>query len=130
MLKKPLVSFIIFSYKQEKFIRDAIRGALAQTYEPLEIIISDDCSPDNTFTIIEEETASYAGPHKVILNRNETNLGLPEHMNKVLKMARGEFIVENAGDDISCPHRTSVLVKRWLDKSDPVDLVCSSFEEI
>jgi glycosyltransferase involved in cell wall biosynthesis len=130
MSSNPLVSFIIFSYNQEDFIHDAINGALAQTYEPLEIIISDDCSMDNTFEIIKNETNDYNGPHKIILNRNEKNLGLIGHINKVFKMANGNFIVGNAGDDISLPQRTELLTKRWMDNENPVNLVCSFFEEI
>lgn len=40
----PLVTFALFAYNQEKFIREAVEGAFAQTYESLEIILSDDCS--------------------------------------------------------------------------------------
>jgi cellulose synthase/poly-beta-1,6-N-acetylglucosamine synthase-like glycosyltransferase len=42
--EKPLVSFVLLSYNQEDFIIESVRSALSQTYEPLEIILSDDCS--------------------------------------------------------------------------------------
>lgn len=127
---KPLVSFMVFSYKQEQFIQDAIKSAFEQTYEPLEIIFSDDCSPDQTFDIIKEEVKSYQGPHKIVLNRNEHNLGLAGNINRAFGMAQGLFFVMAAGDDISVPERTAEMVTRWLDKESPVDLVCSYFEEI
>ena len=47
--ERPLVSFCIVTYNQEKYIRAAIEGALKQTYSPMEIIISDDCSTDGTY---------------------------------------------------------------------------------
>ena len=50
----PLVTFALFAYNQEAFIREAVASALSQTYEPLEIILSDDCSTDRTFAIMQE----------------------------------------------------------------------------
>lgn len=107
----PLVSFVLLAYKQEAFIREAVEGAFSQTYSPLEIIISDDCSPDRTFDIIREMAAAYQGPHKVIINRNETNLGIGAHVEKAFRMARGEWIVAAAGDDISLPDRCRILME-------------------
>ncbi len=44
----PLATIVVWAYKQEDFIEQAIKGAFAQTYTPLEIILSDDNSPDQT----------------------------------------------------------------------------------
>lgn len=109
-----LVSFVIFAYNQEKYIREAIEGAFAQTHEPLEIIISDDCSTDRTFDIISELSAGYNGPHKLVWRRNETNLGFAEHISSVMKLVRGELIVAADGDDVSYPERTRKVVAQWL----------------
>lgn len=128
--EQPLVSFLVIAYKQEEFIRDAIRGALAQTYEPLEVILSDDCSPDRTFEIIKEEAKAYHGPHRIVLKRNESNQGIAGNLNRALELAKGQFIIASAGDDISLSERTSELVKRWQESKPPVDMVCSYFEEI
>jgi cellulose synthase/poly-beta-1,6-N-acetylglucosamine synthase-like glycosyltransferase len=73
---RPLVSILLIAYNQEKQIADAVRSALAQTYTPLEIIISDDASSDATFTTIEAAIAGYRGPHKVIARRNAANQGI------------------------------------------------------
>jgi glycosyltransferase involved in cell wall biosynthesis len=121
---KPLVSFVVVAYKQEHFIREAVRSALSQEYQPLEIIISDDCSPDLTFHIMKEEVAAYHGNHTVRLIRNDENIGLVRHLELVAQSAKGEFIVIQAGDDISLPNRTDLLVDSWL-RPTPVDLVCS-----
>jgi glycosyltransferase involved in cell wall biosynthesis len=48
-MNKPLISFLLLSYNQEEYINDAVDGAFSQTYSTLEIIISDDCSNDNTY---------------------------------------------------------------------------------
>ncbi len=109
----PKVSFALYCYEQEEFVRDAVRGALAQDYEPLEIIFSDDCSPDGTFDILEEEVSKYDGPHTLSINRNTTNLG-NEHVDKVMTLVRGDFVVFAHGDDISMPHRTRRSVDAWI----------------
>lgn len=128
--ERPLVTFALFSYNAERFTREAVESALAQTYSPLEIILSDDCSTDGTFQIMSELASSYHGPHRVVLNRNPTNLGGPGHVNRLLEMARGEFIVQAEGDDISVPNRTEKLVDCWLKSGRSPDLVCSYFAEI
>lgn len=111
---KPLISFVIVAYKQERFIAEAVMGAFSQTYSPLQIILSDDCSPDRTYDIIEQIVKEYTGPHKVILNRTPHNLGLSGHINEVVKLATGELIVAAAGDDISLPERVEYVVRAYL----------------
>lgn len=106
---RPLVTFAVIAYRQEAFIREAIEGAFAQTYEPLEIILSDDCSPDRTYQIMQEMAAAYDGPHRVVLNRNDPNLGLTEHFNALVRLASGTFLVVAAGDDISAPNRCEIV---------------------
>lgn len=127
---KPLVTFTLFAYNQERFIQEAVDAAFSQIYSPLEIILSDDCSQDATFEIMREAVRKYSGPHSVIINRTVKNKGLAEHINSVFPLVNGDFIVMAAGDDISLPERTELLVNRWLDEEHPVDLVCSYFEEI
>jgi glycosyltransferase involved in cell wall biosynthesis len=122
---RRLASIIVVAYRQEKFVRAAVRSALAQTYAPLEIILSDDCSPDRTFEIMQEEAEAYRGPHKLILNRNPTNLGVAQHYSRAAELASGEIIVIQDGDDISAPHRTSRLVEAFFQPT-PVDMVCSN----
>jgi glycosyltransferase involved in cell wall biosynthesis len=107
MQDTPLVSFIVVAYNQEDYIRQAIEGAFAQTYSPLEIILSDDCSTDTTFMIMQQMASQYAGPHRVILNRNIRNMGLGQHYNRVMEIASGQIIEIAAGDDVSLPWRTS-----------------------
>ena len=113
MNNKPLVSLKILTYKHEKFILDCLNGAASQTYSPLEIVISDDCSPDRTFDIIEEFVSMYIGPHKFIINRNRENLGISKNLHKAIGMCNGDLIVNQAGDDISMPNRVEVIVDKW-----------------
>ena len=109
----PLVTFYIVAYNQQRYVREAVEGALAQTYSPLEIVLSDDGSQDRTFQIMREVATAYSGPHSVRLNRNEHNLGIIRHVSRVFAMASGELLVAGAGDDVSAPERTTALVEAW-----------------
>lgn len=110
--ENALASFCLFTYNQVNYIVDAIEGAMAQSYDHLEIIISDDASTDGTQEKILQTVKNYSGPHKIILNFNEVNLGLSSHVNKVLyEICNGEYIFLAAGDDISLPNR----VKHTMD---------------
>jgi len=114
---KPLVTIVLMAYNQEEMVGEAVRSVLAQSYDSLEIIISDDCSSDNTWCIICDEVSAFQrerGRNHVVLNRNEENLGIARHWNKVLSMIHGELIVCNAGDDISLPNRVEEIVKVWI----------------
>jgi len=110
---KPIITFALVAYNQERFIREAIEGAFSQTYSPLEIILSDDCSTDHTFEIIKQLADSYQGPHTIILNRNDKNLGIGGHINRAMELARGDLIVAAAGDDISVPHRVERIYQAY-----------------
>lgn len=125
MLPQPLVSFILLAYNQESYIREAVAGAFSQTYSPLEIIMSDDGSSDRTFAILQEMAASYKGPHKIRLIRNDKNLGIGMHFNKLMEIADGQIIELAAGDDISLPWRTSESVRLLLEHP---ELTCLSLE--
>ena len=129
-MSKPLISYVVTTYNIEQFVREAVECAFAQTYSPLEIILSDDCSTDGTFEIMKEMAAAYSGPHKIILNRNETNLGITRHMNKAyLELAHGEIIIAAHGDDTSVPQRTQISYD-YLNTHPDVTAVSLSMESI
>jgi glycosyltransferase involved in cell wall biosynthesis len=125
--RHPLVTFALVAYNQENFIREAVEGAFSQTYEPLEIILSDDASGDRTFELIQNMVTNYNGPHHILINRNTRNLGVAEHINAVLKLSCGDIIVMAAGDDVSLPHRVSSSV-RYL--TSDADIQTISFRDI
>ena len=122
----PLVSMLLIAYEQQATIGRAVRSALAQTYSPLEIVISDDASSDATFAAIQAEVADYDGPHRVVLNRNPQNLGIGAHLSHLVGMSSGELLVVAAGDDVSLPQRCDVVVQAWLAHGRGPDLIASA----
>lgn len=127
---KPLVTIALLTYRHELFVRDALKSAFQQTYTPLEICVTDDCSPDRTYDIILDELSKYKGPHKIIANRNSHNLGLADNFNRTWNLSSGALLVAMAGDDISVPTRVQNIVDRWLNTNPKVDLICSYFAEM
>lgn len=124
----PLVTFALFAYNHEQYIREAVQGALAQTYQPLQVVLSDDCSTDRTYQVMREEAEKYTGPHTIKLKKNTNNLGLVRHVNRLFELAAGDIIVVAAGDDISYPFRTERIVRKFAE-CNPL-LVHSQADEI
>jgi len=89
---KDLVSVIMPAYNGEKVIEDSIKSVLTQTHTPIELIIIDDASSDDTFTRIKEhEHNSNVAVFKAI--RHQKNLGLAATLNHGLRESGGEFVV-------------------------------------
>ncbi|NOU01132.1 MAG: glycosyltransferase family 2 protein [Gallionella sp.] len=119
------ITLVVFAYKQSGMIDAAIDSALAQVCEPIEIILSDDASPDDTYARMLAKAAAYQGPHQVVVRRNEKNLGINEHFNVVVQAAHGDLIVMMAGDDISLPDRVAHIAQAWDNSGQKLDLIAS-----
>jgi len=88
MKDKPLITIGIPVYNGEDFIRDCLNSICNQTYENLEIIISDNASDDHTSEICEEFAAKDL---RIKYFRNKKNLGAAPNYNKVFELSSGEF---------------------------------------
>ncbi|TIC83442.1 glycosyltransferase family 2 protein [Crenobacter intestini] len=124
-MNNPKVSFLIITYNQEHLVEDALRGAVSQDYDNLEIIVSDDCSSDATFEKIKAFFDNYDGPHQVVVNRNETNKGIGSNLNVAVSLSSGDLIFVSAGDDVSLPNRVSSVVRFWAEEGGRHDLIAS-----
>lgn len=84
----PLVSFCIPTYGRAAFLGRTLASALGQTVKDFEIIVVNDCSPDDTAGVAR----GFTDP-KIRYVLNEINLGVPENLNRAMSLARGEFLV-------------------------------------
>ena len=98
----PLVSVIIPCYNTEKYVESAVRSIMSQTYKNLEIIITDDCSTDGTFAILQKLAAEDS---RIKLYKNEINLKIVKTLNNMILQANGKYIARMDADDISLPKR-------------------------
>ena len=113
--KLPLVSLVVLTYNQEQYIRETLDSVFSQDYNNLEIVISDDCSADRTYDIIMEYKDRYEGSHRLIVNRNKTNMGLVNHYNNVLlNYVHGEYFFGCGGDDVLLSTSVSTSVEKLL----------------
>jgi glycosyltransferase involved in cell wall biosynthesis len=104
-------TLLLLTYNQEGFAAEAARAAFAQDYPDLQIILSDDRSPDETFAVLQREAA--ASGRDVLVRQTPRNLGLMSHLYDAAAVASGELIVIAAGDDVSRPQRVRRLVEEW-----------------
>ncbi len=110
----PKVSVIIPNYNHAPYLPKRIESVLAQTFRDFELLILDDCSPDNSREII----TSYALQHPEIKTHfNEKNSGSPfAQWNKGSEMAKGEYLWFAESDDFCEPTLLETLVP-LLDKN-------------
>ena len=125
-MTRPLITFALMAYNSEPYVEAAIAGAFSQTYEPTEIILSDDCSGDSTFGIMQKMASEYRGPHKIVLNRNVHNVGISGHINRIMELCRGELVVIAAADDVSLPNRVGKTYEAFLASEGKARSICSS----
>ena len=92
-----LVSVIMPAYNSGAYIAGAVKSVLAQTYEKLELIISDDCSSDDTVTIAKKAAN---GDERVNFINSEINTGVAGARNRALRQASGRYIAFLDSDDI------------------------------
>jgi len=95
---KPLVSVYMATYRQDKYIAQAIEGVIGQQCNfPVELIIGEDCSPDNTRAIVIDYQHKY--PHLIRVLTAEKNIGAKANASRCLSVTRGEYIAFCEGDD-------------------------------
>ena len=98
-----LISVIMGIYNCASTLPDAICSILDQTVSDWELIMCEDGSSDDTYIVAEEFQKKY--PDKIILLKNEKNLGLNATLNRCLEVAGGKYIARMDGDDICPPDR-------------------------
>lgn len=101
----PLVSVVMPAYKTAGYIRASIDSILAQTFTDFELVVVDDCSPDDTAEICR----SYTDP-RIRLVTLAQNRGLAGARNAGMEVARGELIAFLDSDDIAVPERLALQV--------------------
>jgi glycosyltransferase involved in cell wall biosynthesis len=117
------ISAVITLYNLEDYIGDAIGSVLAQTRQPDEIIVADDCSTDRSAEIV----AKYG--ERIRLIRQQTNVGALQNSLAGLKAATGDVVAFLDGDDVWLPQKLEAIEKEFL-KGEDVVLVSHDFVRV
>src|SRR5208282_3082860 len=96
---KPSVSILIPAYNAQEWIANTLRSAIAQTWEPKEIIVVDDGSADQTFAIARQFESDAV---RVVTQRNQ---GAAAARNHAFALSRGEYIQWLDADDLLAPDK-------------------------
>lgn len=120
------VSILVPVYGVEKDIRRCAESLMAQTYEDIEYIFVDDCTPDRSIEILQEVVERYPQRKaQVRIIHHEQNGGLSAARTTAINEATGEFIIHVDGDDWVDRRMVEILVKEQ--KATGADIVFSSF---
>lgn len=114
MQDKSLVTIICLCYNHEKFVVESLLSALNQDYSASEIIIVDDFSTDNSRNVIKKFLIDYP---QIQFIENEVNLGSTKSFNKALKLAKGDYIIDLACDDVLLPNSVSLQIKAFQENT-------------
>ena len=104
MKSNSLVSIVVVTYNSSDFVLETLESAYNQTYDNIELIISDDASTDNTIEVVkqwENENKDRFVDFKII--STPFNTGVAANLNRGIKECKGEWVKTIAGDDILLP---------------------------
>jgi glycosyltransferase involved in cell wall biosynthesis len=110
MQENPLVTIICLCHNHQDYVLESLNSVLNQNYSAIELIIVDDCSADNSKTVIETWLVDHP---QIQFIANKTNLGNTKSFNKALKLAKGEFIIDLAADDILLPNCIALQINAF-----------------
>lgn len=112
-MSNPLVSILVPVYNVEAYIERCARSIFEQTYENLEIIFVDDCSPDRSVEVLESVLKEYPNRiRQVQIIHHKVNRGLSAARNTGVAAATGDFIIHVDSDD----EADKQMVERLVDK--------------
>lgn len=101
--KMPLVTVGAFCYNNAQRVTETLDSILSQTYSPIELIIVDDCSTDNSVEVIKNWVKQ--NDVQCRMNFHTKNIGVCAGVNKVVQNCKGKYITF-IGDDIMLPHKS------------------------
>jgi glycosyltransferase involved in cell wall biosynthesis len=120
-VEQPLVGLGMPVFNGERFLAQAIRSVLAQSYGNFELVICDNASTDGTEKICREAAA---GDSRVRYFRNAENIGAYPNFNRTFELTRGKYFKWAAHDDVLDPEYLSACVEAM--EARPEAVVCQS----
>ncbi|WP_431215978.1 glycosyltransferase [Puia sp. P3] len=119
---QPLISIILPTFNGSRYLKSSIESCLNQSYPNFELILVDDCSTDDTASIIEQYSRSDS---RVRAIHNEVNLNLPSSLNKGFAIAKGGYFTWTSDDNLFGKNALEVLLDKI--QTEGADIIYSSY---
>lgn len=119
-----LVSVIIPCYNVATYIEECVSSVLHQTHNDIQIICIDDCSADNTFSILQSCKKKYPGINVI---KNEKNMGASYSRNIGLAQADGEYVQFLDADDLLMPQKIANQIRLISNLNYKPDLIIGNY---
>ncbi|MBC7525285.1 MAG: glycosyltransferase family 2 protein [Flavobacterium sp.] len=119
----PLVSILIPMYNASSFIEETLNCAQNQTYKNIEIIVSDDCSSDDSIAIVQKFAEEDS---RIRLLMNAQNQGMCKNWNILFSEAKGEYLLKLDADDVIYLNFVETLLTKAMAHS--ADIVSAAYE--
>lgn len=123
MNTNPLVTIIVVSYNQAKYIKENLDSIKSQTYNNIELIVADDASPDNSVAIFESWLTD--NNYSAKKNYHQNNTGLATILNECIEIATGKYIKIIAADDYLHPESIEQCVTKLEELGDDYGMIFS-----
>ncbi|MFL5739008.1 MAG: glycosyltransferase family 2 protein [Flavisolibacter sp.] len=122
-MDSPVISIVLPTYNGSRYIRKSVDSCLQQSFADFELILVNDCSTDDTASILEEYVKKDA---RVRVINNAFNKKLPLSLNAGFESATGKYFTWTSDDNFYAP---SALQKMWevLEKDSNIDLVYADY---
>ncbi|MBW4615428.1 MAG: glycosyltransferase [Desmonostoc vinosum HA7617-LM4] len=121
-LSEPLVSVIIPTYNRPEYLKQAIASAINQTYQNIEIIVSDNCSLEDPQAIVES-----FGDSRIRFWRHPQNIGMIANQIHAFSMAQGKYVASLHDDDIWCEEFLAKLVPQLEENCELILAFCDQY---
>lgn len=110
MQQSDLVTVICSCYNHAEFVTESLISVLNQSHKNIQLIVVDDCSSDNSANSIENFISNYSG---ITFIKNKTNIGITKSFNNAIKLAKGDYILDLAADDILLENCISTQIETF-----------------
>lgn len=118
----PFVSVIMPAYNAERFLEEAVRSVMNQTFQDWELLILDDCATDGTYALAERLAAE---DDRITLYKNERNMGVARTRNRGFDLCRGQYVALLDSDDVWHPQKLEKQLERMQETG--ADLAYTSY---
>ncbi|EGR0931795.1 glycosyltransferase family 2 protein [Vibrio parahaemolyticus] len=123
------VVYVFFCYKQSSYLDKTLPAALEQTAWPSQLLVLDDCSPDDSHEKILSLLEFAPKGLNIEYRHNTQNVGLVSQINSLRGQYQNKLIIVQAGDDIAMPNRVEETYETWLKNGKP-SLIIGSYDKI